>query len=120
MKAVASVVGLLFLASTAGVAVGSEGLLKCKWVATGMVDGRLKLIEGKEFEFPVDYKKGFLYYLENGMEDKQKEILAKAGKEFLKQVEQLRSKGEVSAPAGLKCWDEKTREGVVLLYFKEF
>jgi hypothetical protein len=115
--AVASVVGLVFLASTA---FASEAVLKCKWVATGMVEGRLKLVESKEFEFPVDTAKGFFHYLENGMEDRQKEILAKAGKEFLKQVEQLKNKGMVSAPAGLKCVDEATKEGVVLLYFKEF
>jgi hypothetical protein len=86
-----------------------------------MVEGRLKLVESKEFEFPVSLEKGLFYYLENGMEDRQKEILAKAGREFLKQVEQLKKggKGEVSAPAGVTCKDEKTREGVVILYFKE-
>jgi hypothetical protein len=116
--AVASVVGLVFLASTA---FASEAVLKCKWVATGMVEGRLKLVESKEFEFPVSLEKGLFYYLENGMEREQKEILAKAGREFLKQVEELRkNKGMVSAPAGLKCVDEATKEGVVLLYFKEF
>jgi hypothetical protein len=108
---------LLFLASTA---FASEGLLKCRWVATGVIEGRLKLVESKEFEFPVDTAKGLFHYLENGMEDRQKEVLAKAGKEFLKQVEQLKSKGEVSAPIGFQCRDEKTREGVVLLYFREF
>jgi hypothetical protein len=119
MKAVAGVVGLLFLASTA---FASEGLLKCRWVATGMVEGRLKLVESKEFEFPVSLEKGLFYYLENGMEREQKEILAKAGREFMKEVEQLKKggKGEVSAPIGLKCMDEKTKEGVVLLYFREF
>jgi hypothetical protein len=117
-KVVAGVLSLMFLASTA---VASEELLKCKWWATGMVEGRLKLIEGKEFSFPVNTEKGFFYYLENGMESRQKKILAKAGEEFLKQVEQLRKtgKGEVAAPIGLKCRDEKTKEGVVLLYFRE-
>ena len=119
-KAVASVVSLLFLASVLS-AFASEARLKCKWVATGRVAGRLKLIEGKEFEFPVSLEKGLFYYLENGMEQEQKEILVKKGKEFLKQVEQIRkSGGEVFAPAGLTCRDEATKEGVVLLYFKEF
>jgi hypothetical protein len=119
MKVVASVVSLLFLASSA---FASEELLKCKWVATGEVEGRLKLIEGKEFEFPVDVEKGFFHYLENGMEGKQKEVLAKAGREFLKKLEELKKKdkGKVFAPAGWVCRDEKTKEGVVLLYFKEF
>jgi hypothetical protein len=116
-KVVAGVVSLLFLASSC---FASE--IKCKWVATGKIEGRLKLIEGEPFEFPVDLKKGFLFYLENGMEREQKEVLARTGKEFLKQVEQLRKegKGEVFAPAGLTCKDETTKEGVVLLYFKEF
>jgi hypothetical protein len=118
-KVVASVVSLLFLASSC---FASEAVLKCKWVATGEVEGRLKLVEGKEFGFPVDLERGLFYYLENGMEREQKEILAKTGKEFLKQVEQLRreGKGEVFAPAGLTCRDEASKEGVVLLYFKEF
>jgi hypothetical protein len=117
MKVVAGIVSLLFLASSA---LAAEAYLKCKWVATGEVEGRLKLVEGKEFEFPVDVGKGFFYYLENGMEREQKEILAKAGKEFLKKIEELkRSRNRVFAPAGLKCMDERTKEGVVLLYFKE-
>jgi hypothetical protein len=118
-KVVAGVVSLLFLASASS-AFASE--IKCKWVATGRIEGRLKLIEGKEFEFPVSVEKGFFYYLENGMEQEQKEILLRAGREFLKQVEQLKKggKGEVFAPAGLTCRDEATKEGVVLLYFKEF
>jgi len=118
MKVVASVVGLLFLASSA---FTSEAVLKCKWVATGEVEGRLKLIEGKEFEFPVNAEKGFFYYLENGMERKQKEILSREAKEFLKQIEQLKSTGEgkVFAPTGWVCRDKETKEGVVLLYFRE-
>jgi hypothetical protein len=56
------------------------------------------------------------------MERGQKEILAKSGREFIRQVNQLRksNKGDVFAPAGLVCHDEGTKEGVVLLYFKEF
>jgi hypothetical protein len=119
-RTVASVISLLCLASLASSALASEeAVLKCKWVATGMVENHLRLIEGKEFEFPVDLERGFFYYLENGMESEQKEALLRAGKEFLKQVEQLKSKGKVSAPAGLKCVDEAAKEGVVLLYFKE-
>jgi hypothetical protein len=91
-------------------------------VATGRIEGHLKLVEGKEFEFPVNFEKGLFYHLENGMEREQKEILLRAGQEFLKQVEQLKreGKGDVFAPAGLVCRDETTKEGVVLLYFKEF
>jgi len=121
-KVVAGVVSLLFLASS-GFASDLEVVkLKCKWVATGEVEGRLKLVEGELFEFPVNPVRGFFFYLENGMEQKQKEILAKTGREFLKQVEQLRKegKGNIFAPAGLTCEDEATKEGVVLLYFKEF
>lgn len=40
-KAIANVVSLMFLASSA---FASEELLKCKWVATGEVEGRLRLI----------------------------------------------------------------------------
>jgi len=85
------VVGLMFLASSAF--ASSEAVLKCKWVVTGMIEGRLKLIKSKEFEFPVNVERGFFYYLENGMESRQKEILAKAGKEFMKQVEELKRSG---------------------------
>ena len=117
-KVVAGVVSLLFLASASS-AFASE--IKCKWVATGRIEGRLKLIEGKEFEFPVSVEKGFFYYLENGMEQEQKKILLRAGQEFLKQVEQLRREGgDVFAPVGITCRDEVAKEGVVLLYFKEF
>ena len=44
-KVVASVVGLVFLASSS--AFTSEAVLKCKWFATGEVEGGLKLVEGK-------------------------------------------------------------------------
>jgi hypothetical protein len=121
-KAVSSVLSLMFLASTAVPAVASEeAVLKCRWFATGEVEGRLKLIEGKEFKFPVDVERGFFYYLENGMKEEQKKALARAGKEFLKQVNQLRKsgKGEVFAPIGFVCRDKETKEGVVILYFKD-
>jgi hypothetical protein len=118
--AVASVVGLVFLASTAF--ASSETVLKCRWQATGVIEGRLKLVEGKEFSFPIDPERGFFYYLENGMKEEQKEALSRAGEEFLKQVKQIKrsGKGDVFAPAGVTCKDEATKEGVVLLYFKEF
>jgi hypothetical protein len=121
-KTVASVISLLCLASLASSAVGSEELLKCRWVATGEIEGRLKLVEGKEFSFPIDPEKGFFHYLENGMKKEQKEALSRAGEEFLKQVKQIKGsgKGDVFAPTGLVCKDEATKEGVVLLYFKEF
>jgi hypothetical protein len=78
-------------------------------------------VEGKEFEFPVNAEKGFFYYLENGMQTRQKEALARAGVEFFKQVEQIRrsGRGEVFEPAGLLCKDEKTKEGVAIIYFRD-
>jgi hypothetical protein len=117
-KAVACVVSSMFLASSA---FASKELLKCKWVATGEVEGRLRLIEGKEFEFPIDVEKGFFYYLENGMQPRQKEALARAGVEFFKQVEQIRrsGRGDVFEPAGWLCRDENTKEGVVIIYFRD-
>jgi len=108
----------MFLASSA---LASEELLKCKWFATGEIEGRLKLVEGKEFEFPVDAEKGFFYYLANGMKEEQKKALAKAGEEFLKQVNRIRKsgKGDVFAPIGVVCKDKKTKEGVIIMYFKD-
>jgi hypothetical protein len=90
--------------------------LKCKWVATEEIEGRLELIEGKEFSFPVDPERGFFYYLENGMEQRQKEILAREGKRFLEEIKRMKAekKAKIIAAAGLICKDENTKEGVVL------
>jgi hypothetical protein len=76
-KVVASGVGLLFLASSS---LAAEAYLKCKWVAEKKTEGRT--FEGREFAFPVEVEKGFFYYLENGMTEKQKRILAATGKSF--------------------------------------
>lgn len=67
-------------------------------------------------------EKGFFYYLENGMQPRQKEALARAGVEFFKKIEQIRKsgRGEVFEPAGWLCRDEKTKEGVAIIYFREF
>jgi hypothetical protein len=111
-KAVVSVVGLLFLASSSAFA-SDEAVLKCKWVAEKKTEGRV--FEGKEFVFPVEVEKGFFYYLENGMTEKQKRILAATGKSF---KEQLKGERDFTS-AGLVCRDEKTGERAVLLYFKE-
>jgi len=110
-KVVASVVGLLFLASSAF--ASEEAVLKCKWVAEKKTEGRV--FEGKEFVFSVEVEKGFFYYLENGMTEKQKRILAATGKSF---KEQLKGERDFTS-AGLVCRDEKTGERAVLLYFKE-
>jgi hypothetical protein len=111
-KVVASGVGLLFLASSSSLAAEAY-YLKCKWVAEKKTEGRT--LEGREFAFPVEVEKGFFYYLENGMTEKQKRILAATGKSF---KEQLKGERDFTS-AGLVCRDEKTGERAVLLYFKE-
>ena len=55
------------------------------------------------------------------MKEEQKKALARSGIEFFKQVEQMRrtGKGEVFAPVGWLCRDEKTKEGVAIIYFRD-
>jgi len=89
--------------------------LKCKWVAGKKVEGQVKMIEGEEFDFPVDAEKGFFYYLENGMTDEQKQVTFNAGKRFL---EQLGIERENCTAGGLVCRDEETGEEVVIFYSK--
>ena len=103
----------LFLTSNA---LASEIVyLKCKWIAGQKVEGQMKMIEGEEFEFPVDAEKGFFYYLENGMTEEQKQVTFKAGEKFL---EQLGIERGNCTSAGLVCRDEKSGEEVVILYSK--
>jgi hypothetical protein len=89
--------------------------LKCKWVAGKKIGEQVKMIEGEEFDFPVD-NKGFFYYLENGMTDEQKQVTFKAGEKFL---EQLGIERENCTAGGLVCKDEKTGEGIAILYSKQ-
>ena len=74
------------------------------------------MIEGEEFNFPVNAEKGFFYYLENGMTEEQKQVIFKAAEKFLEQLGIER--GNCGA-GGLVCRDEKTKEEVVILYNKQ-
>ena len=104
---------ILFL--TSNVLASEIVYLKCKWFAGKKVEGQMKMIEGEEFEFPVDAEKGFFYYLENGMTEEQKQIGVEARNKFL---EQLGIERENCTSAGLVCRDEKTEEEVVIFYSK--
>jgi hypothetical protein len=91
--------------------------LKYKWVAGGKVENQVKLVEGEEFDFPVEVAKGYLYHLENGMTAKQKQLLSETWKKFMEQIRLATEKGNYTS-AGLLCRDKETNEKVLILYSK--
>jgi hypothetical protein len=111
-KVVAIAVASLALASNA---LSEEFVLKCKWVAGDRLESQL--VEGEEFDFPVDVAKGFFHYLENGMTAEQKQLLSETGKKFMQKIKLATEKGNYTS-AGLLCKDKDTNEKVLIIYSK--
>jgi hypothetical protein len=109
-----AVASLALLASSA---LSEEFVLKCKWVARESLENQMKLVEGEEFDFPVDVAKGFFHYLENGMTAEQKQLLSETGKKFMQKIKLATEKGNYTS-AGLLCKDKETNEKVLILYSK--